>query len=587
MQAVSRLPSLDGIIFFQKPLCFAIKCVIIIKIIALKRKNMNLLDNYLNATEFKDYEDFKQNARIRVPDDFNFGFDVADEYARIAPEKRALVWCNQKGEEKILTFSDLKKLSDKMCGVITSYGVGRGDFVMSMLNRRWEYWVLAVACCKLGVVLIPATHMLTPKDVAYRCNEAGVKLIFTTNEEDVYEHIALALPDCKTLKGVLSVDGSNFDNLAEKLGQADESFEFTCRPSGRELMLVYFTSGTTGMPKMVMHDFNYPLGHIFTAKYWQSVEDDGLHFSMAETGWAKCSWGKIYGQWISGSAVFAYDYHGRFTPTDVLPLIKKYKITTFCAPPTIYRFLVKEDLTRYDLSSLKHCSTAGESLNPEVFRQFYNATGHKIYEGFGQTEGTVMLGTFKYLEPVTGSLGKPSPLYDVHLIDDDENDVPCGEEGEIAILKSFDQCGLVSGYLKDEARTEQMKNDRFFHTGDLAYQDKDGWFWYVGRKDDIIKSSGYRIGPFEVESALMEHPAVLECAITAVPDDLRGQIVKATIVLTKNYEPSDALVKELQNHVKRVTAPYKYPRIVEFVKELPKTTSGKIRRVEIRENDKK
>ena len=587
MQAVSRLPSLDGIIFFQKPLCFAIKCVIIIKIITLKRKNMNLLDNYLNATEFKDYEDFKQNARIRVPDDFNFGFDVADEYARIAPEKRALVWCNQKGEEKILTFSDLKKLSDKMCGVITSYGVGRGDFVMSMLNRRWEYWVLAVACCKLGVVLIPATHMLTPKDVAYRCNEAGVKLIFTTNEEDVYEHIALALPDCQTLKGVLSVDGSKFDNLAEKLGQADESFEFACRPSGRELMLVYFTSGTTGMPKMVMHDFNYPLGHIFTAKYWQSVEDDGLHFTMAETGWAKCSWGKIYGQWISGSAVFAYDYHGRFTPTDVLPLIKKYKITTFCAPPTIYRFLVKEDLTRYDLSSLKHCSTAGESLNPEVFRQFYNATGHKIYEGFGQTEGTVMLGTFKYLEPVTGSLGKPSPLYDVHLIDDDENDVPCGEEGEIAILKSSDQCGLVSGYLKDEARTEQMKNDRFFHTGDLAYQDKDGWFWYVGRKDDIIKSSGYRIGPFEVESALMEHPAVLECAITAVPDDLRGQIVKATIVLTKNYEPSDALVKELQNHVKRVTAPYKYPRIVEFVKELPKTTSGKIRRVEIRENDKK
>lgn len=587
MQAVSRLPSLDGIIFFQKPLCFAIKCVIIIKIIALKRKNMNLLNNYLNATEFKDYEDFKQNARIRVPDDFNFGFDVADEYARIAPEKRALVWCNQKGEEKILTFSDLKKLSDKMCGVITSYGVERGDFVMSMLNRRWEYWVLAVACCKLGVVLIPATHMLTPKDVAYRCNEAGVKLIFTTNEEDVYEHIALALPDCQTLKGVLSVDGSKFDNLAEKLGQADESFEFTCRPSGRELMLVYFTSGTTGMPKMVMHDFNYPLGHIFTAKYWQSVEDDGLHFTMAETGWAKCSWGKIYGQWISGSAVFAYDYHGRFTPTDVLPLIKKYKITTFCAPPTIYRFLVKEDLTRYDLSSLKHCSTAGESLNPEVFRQFYNATGHKIYEGFGQTEGTVMLGTFKYLEPVTGSLGKPSPLYDVHLIDDDENDVPCGEEGEIAILKSSDQCGLVSGYLKDEARTEQMKNDRFFHTGDLAYQDKDGWFWYVGRKDDIIKSSGYRIGPFEVESALMEHPAVLECAITAVPDDLRGQIVKATIVLTKNYEPSDALVKELQNHVKRVTAPYKYPRIVEFVKELPKTTSGKIRRVEIRENDKK
>lgn len=548
---------------------------------------MNLLSKFLNRTDFSDYDDFRRNAKLCVPSDFNFGFDVVDEYARLCPEKRALVWCNQKGEEKVITFGEMKDLSLKMCNVISSYGVKKGDFVMSMLNRRWEYWVLVVACCKMGVVLIPATHMLTPKDVAYRVNEAGVKLLFATEEEDVAEHISLALPDCKNLKGVLSVNGTHFDNLDEKLENAPAEFSFDARPNPRDLMLVYFTSGTTGMPKMVMHDFLYPLGHVFTAKYWQDVVDDGLHFTMAETGWAKCSWGKIYGQWISGTAVFAYDYHGRFTPTDVLPLVKKYGITTFCAPPTIYRFLVKEDLSSFDLSSIKHCSTAGESLNPEVFKQFEKATGLKIYEGFGQTEGTVMLGTFKYLSPVTGSLGKPSPLYDVRLIDDDENEVKPGEEGEIAILKSENQCGLVAGYFKDEARTTALKNDVYFHTGDLAYQDKDGWFWYVGRKDDIIKSSGYRIGPFEVESALMEHPAVLECAITAVPDDLRGQIVKATIVLTKNYQPSDELIKELQNHVKKVTAPYKYPRIVEFVKELPKTTSGKIRRVEIRENDKK
>lgn len=548
---------------------------------------MNLLSKFLNRTDFSDYDDFRRNAKLCVPSDFNFGFDVVDEYARLCPEKRALVWCNQKGEEKVVTFGEMKELSLKMCNVISSYGVKKGDFVMSMLNRRWEYWVLVVACCKMGVVLIPATHMLTPKDVAYRVNEAGVKLLFATEEEDVAEHISLALPDCKNLKGVLSINGAHFDNLDEKLENAPAEFYFDARPNPRDLMLVYFTSGTTGMPKMVMHDFLYPLGHVFTAKYWQDVVDDGLHFTMAETGWAKCSWGKIYGQWISGTAVFAYDYHGRFTPTDVLPLVQKYGITTFCAPPTIYRFLVKEDLSSFDLSSIKHCSTAGESLNPEVFKQFEKATGLKIYEGFGQTEGTVMLGTFKYLSPVTGSLGKPSPLYDVRLIDDDENEVKPGEEGEIAILKSENQCGLVAGYFKDEARTVALKNDVYFHTGDLAYQDKDGWFWYVGRKDDIIKSSGYRIGPFEVESALMEHPAVLECAITAVPDDLRGQIVKATIVLTKNYQPSDALVKELQNHVKKVTAPYKYPRIVEFVKELPKTTSGKIRRVEIRENDKK
>lgn len=548
---------------------------------------MNLISKYLNTVDFQNYDDFYKNAKVTVPESFNFAFDVVDEYAKLSPDKKAIVWCNDKGQNKTITFGELKLLSDKLCHVLTSNGIKRGDFVMSMLNRRYEYWVLVTACCKLGVVLIPATHLLTPKDIAYRCNEAQVKVLFTTNEIDVYEHIDLALPYCNTLQAVFSVDGSKYSSLAKAMEDAPDTYNFSYRPRNKDLMLVYFTSGTTGMPKMVMHDFTYPLGHLITAKFWQDVVDDGLHFTMAETGWAKCSWGKLYGQWIAGSAVFVYDYHGRFTPTDILPLLAKYNVTTFCAPPTIYRFLVKEDLSKYDFSTLRHCSTAGESLNAEIFKQFKTATGLKIYEGFGQTESTVILGTFSYLEPISGSLGKPSPIYDVKIIDDDENEVPVGCEGEIAILKSENQCGLVTGYYLDKARTEALTSDKFYHTGDLAYKDSDGWFWFVGRKDDIIKSSGYRIGPFEVESALLEHPSVLECAITAVPDDIRGQIVKATIVLTKAYTPSEELKKELQDHVKRVTAPYKYPRIIEFVSELPKTISGKIRRVEIRSCDQK
>ncbi|MEG1612836.1 MAG: AMP-binding protein [Clostridia bacterium] len=548
---------------------------------------MNFLSKYLSKTEFSDYDDFYANAKVFVPKNFNFGFDIADEYARLSPDKRAVVWCNDKGHEKCITFGELKVLSDKMCNLLTKFGVKRGDFVMSMLNRRYEYWILTVACCKLGIVLIPATHLLTPKDIAYRCNEANIQLLFTTNETDVLEHIDLALPHCKTLKNIFSVDGnSKYLDLSSELESASDTYNFTYRPNNDDPMLVYFTSGTTGMPKMVMHNFTYPLGHIITAKYWQSVFDGGLHFTMAETGWAKCSWGEIYGQWIAGSTVFVYDYHGRFTPTDVLPLLSKYGITTFCAPPTIYRFLVKEDLSVFDFSTLTHCSTAGESLNAEIFKQFKLATGLPIYEGFGQTESTVMLGTFSFLTPISGSLGKPSPIYDVKLIDDFENEVQVGQEGEIAILKSPNQCGLVAGYHMDEQRTKALIEDKFYHTGDLAYKDKDGWFWFVGRKDDIIKSSGYRIGPFEVESALHEHKAVLECAITAVPDELRGQIVKATIVLAKGYTPSKELENELKDHVKRVTAPYKYPRIIEFVDELPKTVSGKIRRVEIRDHDK-
>ncbi len=547
---------------------------------------MNLLSKYLNKLDFDNYDDFK-SAKLNVPTDFNFGYDIVDEYAKLCPEKRALVWCNSYGDEKILTFKEISEKSNKFVNFLIKLGVKKGDYVMTMLNRRWEYWIAVVACHKLGAVIIPATHLLTPKDIYYRCNNAEVKILLATTEEDVVEHIVSALPKCKTLIECLftaKIEGFRcFDEeVAKESPLLPEGLE---KPHGQENMLCYFTSGTTGMPKMVQHDYEYPLGHIFTAYFWQQVVDDGLHFTMAETGWAKCSWGKIYGQWIAGTAIFAYDYHGRFTPTDILPLIEKYRITTFCAPPTIYRFLVKEDLSTYDFSSLCHCTTAGEALNSEIFNQFYQATGQKIYEGFGQTESTVLLATFKTMQPISGSLGKPSPIYDIELIDDEENPVPNNTEGEISIKLRPHQYGLVSNYKNDAERTEFARGGKYYHTGDLAMRDDNGIFWFVGRKDDIIKSSGYRIGPFEVESALMEHPSVLECAITGVPDPLRGQVVKATIVLTKGYVPSEELKKELQNYVKKVTAPYKYPRIIEFVESMPKTISGKIRRVEIRNND--
>ena len=549
---------------------------------------MNLLHKFLNRTDFSDYADFAKNVKFSVPDGFNFAYDIVDEYAQIAPEKRALVWCNAKGEEKIITFGELSKESNRVVNFLLSAGVKRGDYIMSMLNRRWEYWVLVTACCKLGAVIIPATHLLTPKDIVYRCNSADVKLLIATAETDVIEHIAHALDKCTTLKECLFTEPvEGYRCFDECYREMSDELPALPRPSGNETMLCYFTSGTTGMPKMVQHNFEYPAGFVFNACFWQKVQDDGLHFTAAETGWAKCSWGKIYGQWIAGSAVFAYDYHGRFTPTDLLPLIAKYKINTFCVPPTIYRFLVKEDLSKYDFSSLTHCTTAGEALNAEIFRQFYEATGQKIYEGFGQTESCVILGTFYFMEPVSGSSGKPCPLYDIDLIDDDETPVPDGAEGEIAIRLRPHQYGLVASYKNEPERTKAARGGKYYHTGDLAKRDKNGMYWFVGRKDDIIKSSGYRIGPFEVESALMEHPSVLECAITGAPDPVRGTVVKATIVLAKGYTPSEELKKELQNHVKQATAPYKYPRIIEFVNEMPKTISGKIRRVEIREKDSK
>ena len=547
---------------------------------------MNLVNRFLERTEYADYEDFRKNGKLKVPEKFNFAYDVIDEYARLAPEKKAILWCNDKGEEKTITFKELSVMANQAANVLKSRGLKKGDIVMTMLNRRWEYWVTVIACHKAGIVIIPATFLLTPKDIEYRIKGAGAKCLIATNEETVLENIDKTKPDLPSdIIYFTTGKREGYADYTSEMENASTEWE-RVETSLDDESMVYFTSGTTGYPKMVAHNFLYPLGFIYNAVFWHKVKDDGLHFTASESGWAKCSWGKLYGQWIAGACLFIYDYLHKFKPTDLLERIEKYGIDTFCAPPTIYRYLIKEDLSKYNLSSLTHCSTAGEALNPEVFRQFYAATGQKIYEGYGQTETSIILGTFSMMDIKEGSMGKPSPLYYLHLVDENMNDVQPGVVGEIVIKIQKPQCSLVYKYHNSPELTKERLGDGYHHTGDLAYYDEDGYFWFIGRTDDVIKSSGYRIGPFEVESALMEHPAVLECAITGVPDEQRGQIIKATIVLAKGYEPSEELVKELQTHVKRTTAPYKYPRLVEFVAELPKTISGKIKRADIRNQHK-
>ncbi|MCX7709079.1 MAG: AMP-binding protein [Clostridia bacterium] len=549
-----------------------------------------MLEKYVSKVDFNSYEDFVQNFKINVPENFNFGYDIVDDIASKTPDKTALVWCNDKGEEATFTFGQLKYYSDKAANFFKNAGIKKGDPVMLILKRRYEFWFCIIALHKLGAIGIPATHLLTTKDIVYRNNAADIKMIVSVNDPLVIKHVDEAQEKSPSLKCKAVVGGSHegWLDFNKELELASADF---AKPTGAEaaknedIMLLYFTSGTTGMPKMVQHNFTYPLGHILTAKYWQQVEDNGLHLTVADTGWAKAAWGKIYGQWICGCAVFVYD-HDKFVPKELLEVTLKHGVTSFCAPPTIYRFFIKEDLNKYDFSKLKHCSVAGEPLNPEVYSQFLNATGLKLMEGYGQTELTVTMATFPWMEPKPGSMGKPAPGYDIDLVDENGNSCDVGEEGQIVIrTNKYKPFGMFDGYYRDKELTHKVWHDDIYYTGDMAWRDEDGYYWFVGRADDVIKSSGYRIGPFEVESALLEHPAVLECAITAVPDPDRGQIVKATIVLAKNYTASDDLAKELQDHVKRVTAPYKYPRIIEFVTELPKTISGKIRRVEIREND--
>lgn len=547
---------------------------------------MRIFEKYTKA-DFSSYEDFKENFKINVPENFNFAYDVLDELAAQKPDKRALVWVHEDGTKKVFTFGDIKKLSDKAANFLLSLGIKKGDKVLLILKRNYQFWYTIMALHKIGAVTVPATHLLTKKDIEYRVNAADIKMIICTNDGEIKEHVDLAqdMPSLK-VKALLG-NREGWINYTEGVLKASEDFKKPAElPEKNDIMLLYFTSGTTGMPKMVAHSYTYPLGHIPTAVFWHNADPDGLHLTVSETGWAKSVWGKLYGQWLAETAIFVYD-HEKFIPNKMLEAICENKVTTFCAPPTIYRYFIKEDLKKFDLSNMKWASIAGEPLNPEVFYKFQEATGLKLMEIYGQTELTVTIGNYIWMEPKPGSMGKPSPLFDVDIVNDQGQPCKWGESGEIVVRTDKGTLpGMFLGYYRDEERTRSVWHDGMYHTGDVAWKDEEGYYWYVGRTDDVIKSSGYRIGPFEVESALMEHPAVLETAITGVPHPDRGQVVKATIVLAKGYEPSETLKLELQEHVKKVTAPYKYPRVIEFVAELPKTISGKIRRVELREKDK-
>ncbi len=545
-----------------------------------------MLERFLKQTSFKDMDDFRKNYKVIVPEDFNFGYDIVDAWANEQPDKLAMIWTNDKGEERKFTFADMKKYSDQTASYFQSIGIGKGDRVMLILKRHYQFWFAITAIHKIGAIVIPATHLLTKHDLVYRNNSAGVKAIVCCGDPVIIEHVKESLPESPTVEKLVSVGPEVPEGFLDFNKGIAEAAPFTppARPHNSDISLIYFTSGTAGEPKMVAHDFTYPLGHITTAAYWQNLTPNDIHLTVADTGWGKAVWGKLYGQWIVGACVFVYD-HEKFTPHALLEMMIKYKVTTFCAPPTIYRFLIKEDLHNFDLSNLRHITTAGEALNKSVFNTMKEITGLNIYEGFGQTETTLSLATFPWMNPKPGSMGVPNPDYDIDIVDTDGKSVPVGEHGEIVIrLDKHRPLGLFSEYYRDPDLYKKVVTDNctIYHTGDVAYRDADGYYWFIGRIDDVFKSSGYRISPFEVESACMTHPAVVECAVTGVPDPVRGIAIKATIVLARGYEPSDQLVKDIQTHVKKETAPYKYPRVIEFVTELPKTISGKIRRVELR-----
>lgn len=551
-----------------------------------------MVERFITQTSFTSQEDFIKHFHVRVPENFNFGYDVVDAWAAEQPDKNALLWTNDRGEHHQYTYAELKEKTDRTASYFQSLGIGHGDMVMLILKRHYEFWYAIIALHKLGAVAIPATHLLTKKDIVYRCNAASIKMIVAAGDDVVLQHILDAMPESPTVERLVSTGPHIPDGFEDFHQGIDHAAPFV-RPAhvntNDDISLMYFTSGTTGEPKMVAHDFTYPLGHIATGSFWHNLHEDSLHLTIADTGWGKAVWGKLYGQMIAGANVFVYD-HEKFTPADILEKIHEYHITSLCAPPTIYRFLIREDLTKYDLSSLEYCTTAGEALNSAVYDTFKRLTGIRLMEGFGQTETTLTLATFPWMEPKPGSMGVPNPQYHIGLLTPDGRPAEDGEQGQIVVYTDQGKpLGLFKEYYRNEQLTREAWHDGIYYTGDVAWRDEDGYYWFVGRADDVIKSSGYRIGPFEVESALMTHPAVVECAITGVPDEIRGQVVKATIVLAKDYKDraGDALVKELQNHVKRVTAPYKYPRVIEFVDELPKTISGKIRRVEIRQNEAK
>ena len=497
-----------------------------------------------------------------------------------------MIWCNPCGEEHVFTYGDLKRYSDKTANMLRAKGIGKGDMVMVVLKRHYQFWFTILALHKLGAVIIPATFLLTKHDIVYRVNSASVKAVICTGQGDVAAHFDESAPECPTLQTKLMVNGERdgWEDFMTEMEKAPESFA-RVPTLASDPMILYFSSGTTGNPKMALHPYTYALGHLATAKYWHNVDPEGIHFTIADTGWGKAVWGKLYGQMFMESCVFVYDFE-KFVASDILDKVSQYGVTSLCCPPTMFRFFLQEDVKSWDLSRLTYCTIAGEALSPDVFNKWYEATGIKLMEGFGQTETTLLIANLVGMEPKPGSMGKPIPQYDVMIVDEDGQPVQPGVTGEIVVkLDHGKPLGLFDCYYRDEKRTKEAMHDGLYHTGDTAWMDEDGYYWYVGRTDDVIKSSGYRIGPFEIESVLAEHPAVLECAVTGVPDPLRGNVVKATIVLRPGFAASEELKKELQNHVKKETAPYKYPRVVEFVDELPKTVNGKIRRVEIRQND--
>lgn len=534
------------------------------------------------CTEIKDENGGLKKLTLNYPDNFNFGYDVVDEYAAVSPDKRAMVWCNVENEEHIFTFLDVKRYSNKMANVFREYGIGRGDRVMLVLKRHYEYWFAAVALHKLGAVMIPATHMLTVDDFVYRINASGVKAIVCTAQDDVPSTIKQALrkSEKNPMLWCVQKDVEGFFNLTSQMETAGDAFD-RVETSAADPMMLYFTSGTTGYPKGVIHDFTYPLAHIVTAKYWQQAQDDGLHFTVAETGWAKASWGKIYGQWLIGSAVMIYDFDN-FDPKQLVTVINRYGVTSFCAPPTVYRYLVRKGIE--SMPTLKHASTAGEMLAPEVFRKFTQETGIPLCEGYGQTETTLLMANFKGRQPKEGAMGTVSPFYNIELRDKDGKQVPDGQIGEVVIIPpaSGKQAGVFTGYLDNEEQYKYVWRGGVYHTGDAAYRDSDGLYWFHGRFDDIIKTGGFRVGPYEIENVLMEHPAVVECSVIGVPDKLRGQAIKAVIVPGHGYEPTRELELAIKEFCNRRLAEYKWVRLVEFVSAMPKTISGKIKKTELR-----
>ena len=520
--------------------------------------------------------------RIKYPENFNFGYDVVDKIAETDPDKSALVWCNTEGEEHFFSFRDIQSLSNKAANVLRTHGIAKGDKVMVMLKRHYEYWYTAIALHKLGAVLVPVTHMLTSDDVEYRLKSADIKAVICTPDEDAPQKILHARENCQSrcLLWTVQKTVDSFLNLTEEVGEAADKLEHI-QTLASDPFLMYFTSGTTGYPKGVIHDHTYPLSHIITAKYWQQVIDGGLHFTVAETGWGKTSWGKLYGQWLAGSSVMVYDFDN-FEPKQLMTVINRYNVTTFCAPPTVYRYLVKKGMV--DMPSLKHASTAGEALNPEVFRRFSERTGIPLMEGFGQTESALILGNLAGSVSKPGSMGKPSPMYRVELLREDGTPAGTNEIGEIVIIPPKDrrQPGIFVGYHENPELYEQAWRGGVYHTGDTAWRDEDGYYWFNGRSDDVIKTSGFRVGPFEIENVLMEHPAVLECSVVGVPDQLRGQAIKAVVVLAPGFSDSALLLKEIREFCNARMAEYKWIRNIEFVSALPKTISGKIRKVELR-----